>query len=282
MRAPGRFLAASVSIDNRKAAFDAISYLVAHGHRSVAFFGAGGALSSSICRKEGYREAMQYAGLFVDEANVIEEGFSIHAGMRAAKRLLQSGKTLPDAVFCISDSSAVGAVRAFAEAGIRVPDDISVMGFDNALLSEAYLPSITTVKQPRYEIGYKSAELLLSAIQGEDNRAQKIVLSHELIERNRSSREIYKESVTMEKVRIGIIGCGGIANGKHLPALKKIKEAELVAFCDIIEEKAVKAAKEYGTPDAKVYTDYKELLKDESIDAVHVLTAEPLAQLHLD
>ena len=177
------FLAASVSIDNRKAAFDAISYLVAHGHRSVALFGAGGALSSSICRKEGYREAMQYAGLFVDEANVIEEGFSIHAGMRAAKRLLQSGKTLPDAVFCISDSSAVGAVRAFAEAGIRVPDDISVMGFDNALLSEAYLPSITTVKQPRYEIGYKSAELLLSAIQGEDNRAQKIVLSHELIER---------------------------------------------------------------------------------------------------
>ena len=74
-------------------------------------------------------------------------------------------------------------MRAFAEAGIRVPDDISVMGFDNALLSEAYLPGITTVKQPRYEIGYKSAELLLSAIQGEDNRAQKIVLSHELIER---------------------------------------------------------------------------------------------------
>ena len=76
----------------------------------------------------------------------------------------------------------------------------------------------------------------------------------------------------MEKVRIGIIGCGGIANGKHLPALQKVKEAELVAFCDIIEEKAVKAAKEYGTPDAKVYTDYKELLKDVSIDAVHVLT----------
>lgn len=76
----------------------------------------------------------------------------------------------------------------------------------------------------------------------------------------------------MEKVRIGIIGCGGIANGKHLPALKKVKEAELVAFCDIIEEKAVKAAKAYGTPDAKVYTDYKELLKDESIGAVHVLT----------
>ncbi len=75
-----------------------------------------------------------------------------------------------------------------------------------------------------------------------------------------------------EKLRIGIIGCGGIANGKHMPSLKKIKEVEMVAFCDIIEEKAVKAAKDFGTPDAKHYTDYKELLADKSIDVVHVCT----------
>jgi predicted dehydrogenase len=73
-------------------------------------------------------------------------------------------------------------------------------------------------------------------------------------------------------VRIGIIGCGGIANGKHMPSLKRVPEAKMVAFCDIIEEKAIKAAKEYGEPDAKVYTDYKELLKDESIEVIHVLT----------
>lgn len=74
-------------------------------------------------------------------------------------------------------------------------------------------------------------------------------------------------------VRIGIIGCGGIANGKHMPSLKALgKRVELVAFCDLIEERAQKAAKEYGTPDAKVYTDYKELLKDETIEVVHVLT----------
>lgn len=75
-----------------------------------------------------------------------------------------------------------------------------------------------------------------------------------------------------DKLRVGIIGCGGIANGKHLPALKTIEEVEIVAFCDIIEEKAEKAKAEYGTPDAKVYTDYKELLKDESIATVHVCT----------
>ena len=75
-----------------------------------------------------------------------------------------------------------------------------------------------------------------------------------------------------EKVRIGIIGCGGIANGKHLRAIENIDFLEPVAFCDIIEERAVETAKKYGSADAKVYTDYKELLKDESIVAVHVCT----------
>ncbi len=75
-----------------------------------------------------------------------------------------------------------------------------------------------------------------------------------------------------KKFRIGIIGCGGIANGKHMPNLAKLDNVEMVAFCDLVEERAVKAAEEYGTPDAKVYTDYKELLKDKSIDICHVCT----------
>lgn len=73
-------------------------------------------------------------------------------------------------------------------------------------------------------------------------------------------------------LKVGIVGCGGIANGKHMPALKKNPNVEMVAFCDIIEKKAEKAAKEFGTADAKVYTDYKELLKDKTIDVIHVLT----------
>ena len=73
-------------------------------------------------------------------------------------------------------------------------------------------------------------------------------------------------------VNIGIIGCGGIANGKHMPSLHAIPNVRMVAFCDLILERAEKAAKEYGTEDAKVYTDYKELLKDETIEVVHVLT----------
>ncbi len=73
-------------------------------------------------------------------------------------------------------------------------------------------------------------------------------------------------------VKIGIIGCGGIANGKHLPALKKLPNVQMVAFCDIIKEKAEQAAKAYGTPDAKVFTDYHDILKMDDIEVVHVLT----------
>jgi predicted dehydrogenase len=75
------------------------------------------------------------------------------------------------------------------------------------------------------------------------------------------------------KLQIGIIGCGGIANQKHLPSLSKLTElCDLVAFCDLIEERATAAANQYGAAGAKVYTDYKQLLNDDSIDVVHVLT----------
>lgn len=75
-----------------------------------------------------------------------------------------------------------------------------------------------------------------------------------------------------KKIRVGIIGCGGIANGKHLPSLSKLEQVEIAAFCDIISERAIKSAEKYGTGNAKVYENYKELLKDPSIDVVHVCT----------
>ena len=77
----------------------------------------------------------------------------------------------------------------------------------------------------------------------------------------------------MEKIiKVGIIGCGGIANGKHMPSLAKVKNCEMVAFCDIIIERANNAAKKFGTPDAKCYENYKDLLADPEIDVVHVCT----------
>ncbi|MDN6161504.1 MAG: Gfo/Idh/MocA family oxidoreductase [Atopostipes sp.] len=73
-------------------------------------------------------------------------------------------------------------------------------------------------------------------------------------------------------MKIGIIGCGGIANGKHMPALSKVEEVEMVAFCDLIKERAVKAKEQYGSAESQVFTDYKEMLKNEDLEVIHVLT----------
>lgn len=76
----------------------------------------------------------------------------------------------------------------------------------------------------------------------------------------------------MSKIRAGIVGCGGIANGKHLPSIQATGEVDLVAFCDIVRERAETACQAYGAEGAMVYEDYKELLKDDSIQAVYVCT----------
>ena len=88
----------------------------------------------------------------------------------------------------------------------------------------------------------------------------------------------------MEKIiKTGIIGCGGIANGKHMPSIKAVPYVQMVAFCDIVKERAEKAAKEFGVPGAKVYTDYRELLNDPEIDVVHVCTPnKEHAQITID
>lgn len=75
-----------------------------------------------------------------------------------------------------------------------------------------------------------------------------------------------------KKLKAGIVGCGGIANGKHMPSVSKVDAVEMIAFCDIIEEKAQSAAEEFGTEEAKVYTDYKKMLADNTLDVVYVCT----------
>ena len=87
----------------------------------------------------------------------------------------------------------------------------------------------------------------------------------------------------MEPLKIGIIGCGGIANGKHMPSIQQLDGVEMVAFCDIIPERAQAAAEKYGAPGAKVYTDYRELLRVPEINNVRILTPNYLhAQMSID
>lgn len=173
-----------VSIDNVAAGRQAAAYLLQKGHRSIAWLGAkGDADSPAHLRETGFRQALAEASIPIREDWMLQEGFSVNAGIRGAKRLLAMQER-PTAVSCCADSCAAGMIKTLSENGVSVPDEISVMGFDNTQLSEVFLPAITTTKQPQFEIGNKAIELLFYRMDGKDCGNPVILLPHEIMERN--------------------------------------------------------------------------------------------------
>lgn len=173
-----------VSIDNFQGAFQAVSKLLELGHTRVGFIGADNRFVSTLCRRDGYRAALRAGGLSVrEEYEVYASGdYSFVSGVEAAKGLLK-GPDRPTALFCISDVLALGVLRAAGEMGLRVPEDLSVVGFDDVEYAGMFAPRLTTVRQPCYELGKKAAQLLLDQVRGED-RVRREFLPHEIVVRD--------------------------------------------------------------------------------------------------
>ena len=172
----------TISIDDFRAALDGTRFLLENCCRRVAFVSAGELYDSSRLRQLGYRKALEETGVPLDEALLLDEGFTFNAGRRAARRILEMDK-LPDAVFATSDSTAIGVIYALAREGVRTPEDISVMGFDDNQIAEYYLPPLTTISQPQFDIGHKAFELLLDKINNQSCLERHILLPHRLVER---------------------------------------------------------------------------------------------------
>ena len=173
-----------VSIDNFEAARQAVARLLELGHTRVAFMGANNRFISTRCRRDGYRAALQAWGLPLREEYEVwaSADYSFSSGVEATKRLLD----LPDrptALFCISDVLALGALQAARERGLRVPEDLSVVGFDDVEYAVMFQPHLTTIRQPGYELGRAAGEMLLKQIQGGAG-GQVRYLPHQLIERD--------------------------------------------------------------------------------------------------
>ncbi|MFQ9800614.1 MAG: substrate-binding domain-containing protein [Clostridia bacterium] len=105
-------------------------------------------------------------------------------GVRAASRLMKEQTKLPDAIFAFSDSTAIGAMKELNNHGVEVPRDISVVGFDNTAVSEMFIPSITTVAQPQYTMGFTAMDLLIQKINRDSGCDPSQILSHEIIIRD--------------------------------------------------------------------------------------------------
>jgi LacI family repressor for deo operon, udp, cdd, tsx, nupC, and nupG len=173
-----------IHIDNGHAARQVTAYLQGLGHRRIAFmYGDHDTLLTSD-REAGYRRAMAEADQPVDPDWLVEGRLSIDGAIAATRRLLELEER-PTAIFCANDEMAIGCLHALREAGLAVPRDMSVAGFDDTRYARVANPPLTTVRQPARRIGERVMERLLLELDGAaDRRAGVEILPHELVIRD--------------------------------------------------------------------------------------------------
>ncbi len=174
----------SVHIDNVAAATEATAYLIGRGHERIAMITGQRSSLLTRDREHGYRAAMRDAGLEIEDGWVIEGDMNLDGAMRATATLLDH-RSRPTAVFCANDEMAIGCVHAVKAAGLTVPGDISVMGFDDIRYAEVMDPPLTTIAQPTEEIGeramYRLCREIEDAPQAPDDAPE--IVPHKLIVR---------------------------------------------------------------------------------------------------
>jgi DNA-binding LacI/PurR family transcriptional regulator len=156
----------SVRIDNVSASEEATAYLIRLGHRRIAYIGDRFGFQSDTDRFGGYRRALQKAD-FTFRPEFVVHGDGKPAGGEEAMRALMHLPTRPSAVFCYNDMTAIGALRALAAEKLRVPRDISIVGFDDLLLASYACPALTTIRQPMARMGRVATQIVLKLLSGE-------------------------------------------------------------------------------------------------------------------
>ena len=174
---PG-FAADSIQIDNARGGRQATEYLLSLGHRKIACLAGPSEVSPSGDRVDGFREALQNAGIEPDQELILTGDFTPEGGHICARQLMAMGPDMPTALFACNDLMAFGAITAFAEKGVRVPGDISVVGFDDIRLASYFNPALSTVAQPRHAMGQRAVKILLDRL-GKTCQAQ--AASHVLL-----------------------------------------------------------------------------------------------------
>jgi LacI family transcriptional regulator len=172
----------TIDSDNLRGGRLATGHLLDLGHRRIAMLTGRPDLQSAQLREEGYRQAMAAAGVPVDEKLVAVGAYDPEIAVDAALELL-TGPDRPTAVFAANDLSAIATIEAATRLGLRVPDDLSVVGFDNVPESALCVPPLTTVDQPIRKMGQRAVELLVSLIRGEQPDSFHVTLETNLIVR---------------------------------------------------------------------------------------------------
>ena len=176
----------SVSLDDEKVAYEATRHLISLGHTNIALVTGPMEEDCSQDRAEGYRRALQEAGIAYDESKVLEGDWSASSGQRALLSFVESGN-VPTAVFAQNDRMALGVLRAARDVNLKVPSQLAVIGVDDMPLSSYFDPPLTTMQQDMPLIGQEATRMLLEIIQKKTPAVRELKLSAQLVIRQSTS-----------------------------------------------------------------------------------------------
>lgn len=177
----------TIAIDNRKAGCLAVQHLVGLGHRNIAHITGPMNLVMSRDREAGYLDALAEGGIEPQPQLIFHGNFHYSSGQAGIRALVGRG-TAFSAVFCANDEMALGAVNELRGLGLRVPDDVSIVGFDDLVFAESSDPPLTTIRQPRRAIGSESMRMMIALLSGPPAAVERIEAPVELIERASTAR----------------------------------------------------------------------------------------------
>jgi len=177
-----------VSLDNRAAAKAMTEHLISLGHTRIAMI-KGNSSPLTQERLVGYKDALAQANIAFDESLLFPGDFTLQAGYNAGETISHL-ESRPTAVFCENDETAIGAMQAFKQANLHVPNDISVAGFDDIAFSAFVDPPLTTIAQPAEEFGRTAVTLLVDLLNGKIRKAPKVIMPFELIVRESTGKAL--------------------------------------------------------------------------------------------
>ncbi len=173
--------ASTVSIDDFKAAFDAVEHLIKKGYKKIAHLAGFTNLEIARDRTSGYKAALTKHNIEINENLIIENGLNEEDGAKSFLELYHNSQEKPDAIFAVTDPVAIGAFQEIKKMGLKIPQDIALVGFSNNPISSLIEPALTTINQPAYEIGQEAAKILLNQINNKDSKPEHKYLPTELI-----------------------------------------------------------------------------------------------------
>jgi len=169
-----------ISIDNRAAACEAVGVLLEKGHRDLLIVAGKKNADVTTVRMQGVQDALEHEGMRLTDCRRLYCDYSEEVAYDKTLAYLKAKKRKPTAVFCFSDIMALGVLRAVRDAGLSVPQDVSVLGFDGLPICEITMPPLSTVAQDRREIGYSAAEMLHEIMEGRSKGGHRI-LPHDVV-----------------------------------------------------------------------------------------------------